>query len=82
MGETQLSQDFKAAVVRWLNNKGYDVVEVTSWYEEIWTNQGCPTCGPETDVEVLIYYKDATGKSSHYTHNGKFDYLLSELLDA
>lgn len=82
MGETQLSQDFKAAVVRWLNNKGYDVVEVTSWYEDVWTNQGCPTCGTEIDVEVSISYIDSSGKSRQYVHDGKFGYLLSELLDA
>lgn len=82
MGETQLSQDFKAAVARWLNTRGYDVKEVHSWDEYAYSGGGCDTCGPDTEIEVTIYFTNTDGVRQSYRHDGNFSYLLTDLLDA
>lgn len=85
MEETQLSKDFKAAAIRWLNFRlplGFEAREITSWDEDTYANIGCPTCGPETVTEVLVYYVDVAGRSGHYTYDGTFTNILQGILNA
>lgn len=81
--ETALSKSFKEAAARWLQNKLGEravVKEVTGWDEYVSSGGGCPTCGPDIEIEVSISYIDSNDKLRSYSHWGNFGYLLEEIL--
>lgn len=63
-----------------------DATELSSYWEDVYANQGCETCGPDYDYTVYMSVKTPRypanrwgGGNKTYAYRGKFGDLLREL---
>lgn len=69
--------DFKAALLRFVQEYYPEAIEVTGWDDSASDPGGCPTCHSGLEYEVDIYFRDGKTKYDRsYTYNGKFTDLL------